>query len=144
MLELSKLNLKTSWEHPIQILPYLSSVNDLKDNGNVSSKYLCSIFSRFFCPFLTLKKPTPVIFSQVFFLESTNTDETFNKYFYGSFDIEISDSTILVHTDLPLNFEVSYSNSREKKMIYAFLRYVLNTFDFSYTLSFDNIEDLRF
>ena len=28
-------------------------------------------------------------------------------------------------------------------MIYAFLRYVLNTFDFSYTLSFDNIEDLK-
>jgi hypothetical protein len=73
-----------------------------------------------------------------------NTIQTFNKYFYGSFDIEIIDSKIVVHTDLPLNFEVSYNNSGEKKMIYAFLRYVLNTFDFSYTLSFGNIEDLRF
>lgn len=69
---------------------------------------------------------------------------SFNDNFYGSFDIELYNNTVIVHTSLPLHFEVKYSNNLEKRLIYAFLRYILNTFDFSFTLEFYSIKDLEF
>lgn len=73
-----------------------------------------------------------------------STIKTFKKFFNCDFDIELIENKIIVHTDLPLFFEVEYYNDNNKKHIYAFLRYIANVFDFSYSLEFSSIEDLEF
>ena len=83
------------------------------------------------------------IFKDNFFNKKTVL-KSFKTNFYGYFDVIIENNTIICKTDLPLHFEVKYKNSLEKREIYAFLRYILNSFDFSFTLEFNEFKELKF
>lgn len=70
--------------------------------------------------------------------------KSFKDNFFGNFDIELNSNKVIVQTSLPLHFEVKFNSSKEKMEIYAFLRYILNKFDFSFTLEFYDLKELEF
>ena len=70
--------------------------------------------------------------------------QSFKRNFYCDFNINCENNTISVETDLALEFRVPFKTATEKRNIYAFLRYLANCFDFSYTLEFYEYEKLQF
>jgi hypothetical protein len=66
----------------------------------------------------------------------------YQENYFGDFDIELIDNTVVVHTDLPLSVEIKYNNANEKEYIYECLAKLATCFDFSYTLEFENKNDL--
>jgi len=72
------------------------------------------------------------------------TIRSFKRNFYCDFDIELYKNRLFVHTYLPLNVDVEYKGREQKEQIYAFLRYLANVFDFSFTLEFLSIDDMLF
>lgn len=59
------------------------------------------------------------------------------------FDIELHEGVMYVRNDLHLEVEIPYSSVKEKAEIYNLLGKIPTIFDFSYTLEFCSLADLR-
>lgn len=74
--------------------------------------------------------------------------KAYHENFDCDFDIELyerdSDTkAAAVHTSLPLNVDIAYTDDDELQRIYAALITVVKHFDFGFTLDFSDIENLE-
>lgn len=69
--------------------------------------------------------------------------QLYNKIYYGDFDIELYKNTLYFYNTLWVNLEIPYQNNEEKRYIYKCLKALLSKFDFSFTVEYHSIEDLK-
>lgn len=67
----------------------------------------------------------------------------YKKYYTCNFEIELLDNVLYTHNNLNLFCEIPYQNNKEKQEIYELLTKLLTVFNFSYTLEFNTIEEIR-
>lgn len=72
-----------------------------------------------------------------------SVEKKYREILDEDFSIELCEGVIHVHTSLPLEVEVPYSHVNEKAETYNLLALLADRFDFSYTVEFNSLSDLR-
>lgn len=76
-------------------------------------------------------------------LNKASLERLYHRLLDCYFDIELYEGVIYVRSNLHLEVEIPYSSVNEKAEIYNLLGKIPTLFDFSYTLEFSTLTELR-
>lgn len=76
-------------------------------------------------------------------LTKRTLEQLYHKLWDCHFEVELNEGVVYLHNDLNLEVEIPYNSVSEKAEIYNLLGRIPSRFDFSYTLEFTSLAELR-